>query len=538
MNTSYSPARPAIRLGFALLLGFGVCAPSQAVNLVLNVVDGADSGFNDTNPAQAVGGNQGTTLGEQRRIVMQHAFDIWGRALDGTVDVVVQASFAPLNCLSSSGTLGHGEPMQTLANFPGAPKADTVYPVALANQLAGEDLTPGPLDAGPLAAPQADDILLYVNSYLGTEFCLPEYTWYYGLDNQAGAHQMDFLNLVMHELAHGLGFYSNVDPVTGEAWNGMPSAYDRLVFDRKIGLSWGEMSAQRRKESALNQDNVVWNGGVVNALALGILGRGVAELRIGADDEVVRIGTASFGPALSGTPIEGTIVLADDATHPDYQTQNDACQSLVNGAAMAGNIALVSRGSCPFVQKALNVQAAGASAMIVFNNNETGIFGLGGNSEQVSIPVISVSQKDGLAILDRLPGLNASLLINNERFAGASPEGQVKLFTPKNPQAYYSIVHFDTSAHPDLLMEPALGASVHANSSLDMTALALKDIGWSVSDANQYFMPIVEQCRPIAVEPLFGLACFQQIASGLLQSGFIGNDTYNDLIDMAVNYQP
>lgn len=538
MKTSSNPTRPALKLGLALMLGLGVSAPSHAVNMLLNNVDAANSGFNDTTPAQPVGGNNGTTVGEQRRVVMQHAFDLWGDALDGSVDVVVQASFAPLNCLSSSGTLGHGEPMQTVANFPGAPKADTAYPVALANQLAGEDLTPGALDSGPLAEPKADDIVLYVNNRLGDTFCLPEYSWYYGLDNQAGERQMDFLNLVMHELAHGLGFHSNVDPVTGEAGYGMPSAYDRLVFDREAGLSWGEMSDERRKASAVNHGNVVWNGGVVSTLASGILARGVAELRIGPDGEILPIGTASFGPGLSVTPIEGEIVLADDATHPDYQTQNDACQALVNVADISGNIALVSRGSCSFTQKARNVQAAGARAMIVFNNSGTGIFGLAGDDDEVTIPVVSVSQKDGLAIKAQLPGLSASLLVNGQRIAGATAEGRVKLFTPKNPQAYSTIVHFDHSARPDLLMEPSIGKHVRANHNLDMTALALLDIGWSVSDANQFFMPIVEQCRPIASEPLFGLACFQQIATGLLQSDLIGIDTYNDLIDLAVNYQP
>lgn len=64
----------------------------------------------------------------------------------------------------------------------------------------------------------------------------------------------------------------------------------------------------------------------------------------------------------------------------------------------AGAIALVMRGEIPFSEKASNAQAAGARALIIFNN-EPGYFGatLGGRAE---IPVVLISGLDGGALKD------------------------------------------------------------------------------------------------------------------------------------------
>ena len=55
-------------------------------------------GFNDTTPAVPVGGNTGTTRGEQRLIAFQYAADLWGGILDSVVPIRVSAGFASLTC--------------------------------------------------------------------------------------------------------------------------------------------------------------------------------------------------------------------------------------------------------------------------------------------------------------------------------------------------------------------------------------------------------------------------------------------------------
>ena len=66
----------------------------------------------------------------------------------------------------------------------------------------------------------------------------------------------------------------------------------------------------------------------------------------------------------------------------------------------AGNIALVQRGTCPFLTKASNAIAAGATAVIVFNEGQEGRTEPypGDLGEPVAVPVISISYADGVEL--------------------------------------------------------------------------------------------------------------------------------------------
>jgi hypothetical protein len=57
--------------------------------------DRSGEGFNDPTPALPVGGNPGTTLGEQRRIAFQHAAALWSATLGNQVRIVVDAQLSP-----------------------------------------------------------------------------------------------------------------------------------------------------------------------------------------------------------------------------------------------------------------------------------------------------------------------------------------------------------------------------------------------------------------------------------------------------------
>jgi hypothetical protein len=103
-----------------LLVFVAVPAFGAATITIVNMnADGV--GFNDPTPVAPVGGNTGTTLGQQRLIAFQHAADIWGATLDSTVEIFIQASFVPLNCTASSATLGSAGTLSIFANFPGVP---------------------------------------------------------------------------------------------------------------------------------------------------------------------------------------------------------------------------------------------------------------------------------------------------------------------------------------------------------------------------------------------------------------------------------
>ena len=87
----------------AALCGAGV---AQAATIVIQSRDPAGVGFNDTTPVAPVGGNPGTTLGEQRMFVYRYVADVWEKALDSDVTITVSAAWEPLTCTASSATLG------------------------------------------------------------------------------------------------------------------------------------------------------------------------------------------------------------------------------------------------------------------------------------------------------------------------------------------------------------------------------------------------------------------------------------------------
>ncbi|RMF20920.1 MAG: peptidase, partial [Deltaproteobacteria bacterium] len=64
-----------------------VVGAQSALAVTINVVnnDGPGEGFNDATPVTPVGGNSGTTLGEQRLLAFQYAADLWGSRIDSNV---------------------------------------------------------------------------------------------------------------------------------------------------------------------------------------------------------------------------------------------------------------------------------------------------------------------------------------------------------------------------------------------------------------------------------------------------------------------
>ena len=96
----------------------------------------------------------------------------------------------------------------------------------------------------------------------------------------------------------------------------------------------------------------------------------------------------------------------------------------------AGNIALIERGEITFTQKALNAEAAGAVAAIIYNN-EPGPFAAQ-MAPASSIPVVAVTREDGEALLDLMAAdaVTASLDVSTElvevesRNVVASPPGE------------------------------------------------------------------------------------------------------------------
>ncbi len=426
-----------------VLAGLLVAAPSlQAATFTLINNDGPGEGFNDPTPVASIGGNPGTTLGEQRLNVFRTAGNIWGAILPSNVTIRVQAQF-----------------------IVGAPVANTEYSIALANKLAGTDL-----------APATNDMNAQFNSSVDNSTCLGTTNWYYGYDHQNGT-DVDLLAVVLHEFGHGLGFQTFASLSTGQWLNGRPDIYGRNIYDRSFGQRWDQLSNSQRAASATNTGNLVWNGQFVTGNAHLFLGP-AGSVHIDSPASIAGdkpFGTADFGPPLANPPITAEVVEAIDATPPT----NDACQPITNAAQLAGKIALIDRGTCTFLSKAQAAQAAGAVAVIIVNNAAGPPPGMSGSDPSMAIPTVSVTQDDGFLIHDEISlgsTVMASIGVDPAHLAGTDPEGRVRLYAPAPVEGGSSVSHFDVPATPNLLMEPFINDDL--TSSVDLTQYAFVDIGW------------------------------------------------------------
>jgi hypothetical protein len=520
MRATLSPTLLALSLA-------ALPAAARGAQITIVNVNAEGVGFNDPTPATPVGGNPGTTVGQQRLIAFQHAADIWGAALDSKVEIRIQSSFVPLTCTATAATLGSAGAIQVVLGFPGAEYADTLYHTALANKLAGEDLIPGPTNTS------ADDIRARFNSNIGATDCLVGTTWYYGLDIGHTASQINLVTVLLHEFAHGLGFSSFANVSTGALLVGFADVYSQFYFDNSTGKFRLEMTDVERKNSAINPRNVVWTGGHVSGAVPTVLAAGTPLLRVNAPSAAAgdyQVGSASFGPALSAAGITGDLVVALDAANAAGPSTIDACSAITNAADVAGRVAVVQRGTCGFVVKAANVQAAGAIAMVVIDNAAGGPpAGLGGTDPTITIPSVRITLADGQAIVAGLPA-RATLGVDPAVRAGADRAGNALLYTPNPVQPGSSVSHWDTIATPNQLMEPAINQDLRltVDAPYDLTHLLLRDVGWYPdADLDMVADDAGDQCLGSDLRPTIVIAGRD---TGVPNTFFTNGCTVSDLV--------
>jgi uncharacterized repeat protein (TIGR01451 family) len=141
------------------------------------------------------------------------------------------------------------------------------------------------------------------------------------------------------------------------------------------------------------------------------------------------VGTAAFGSVPPTSGLSGNVVQALDAADAAGPLTTDGCTApLTNAAALAGNIALIDRGTCGFVVKVKNAQDAGAVAVIIANSS-AGVFGnLGGADPTIVIPSVMVTFTDGNTLKANLAGLNATLFAGSDTLASFSSHGPRQIF--------------------------------------------------------------------------------------------------------------
>jgi Zn-dependent M28 family amino/carboxypeptidase len=91
-----------------------------------------------------------------------------------------------------------------------------------------------------------------------------------------------------------------------------------------------------------------------------------------------------------------------EATKPLVAVANLGCDAADYPAEVSGNIAFISRGTCPFSQKSINAKAAGAVAAIIYNNEPGELAGTLGEPFKEYAPVLGISQEDSKPLLEKL----------------------------------------------------------------------------------------------------------------------------------------
>jgi Bacterial Ig domain len=232
-------------------------------------MDGPGVGFNDTTPVTSVGGNAATTLGEARLNVLKEAGRLWGQQINSTVPIVIEARFTAQDCNATSGTLASTGPKFFYANAPEFPLPNVFYPAALAFAIAGRNFNGN------------NDIQTEINSNVdGSAGCLHGRTFYLGFNHTSGGN-IDLLNVMLHELGHGLGFVSLADSTGASSIdvnNNKLAIFDQFVFSETPapGKFWRAMTNAERAASETSSGNLVWKSPSFNFNRLTKLNQGLS----------------------------------------------------------------------------------------------------------------------------------------------------------------------------------------------------------------------------------------------------------------------
>lgn len=201
----------------------------------------------------------------------------------------------------------------------------------------------------------------------------------------------------------------------------MIAAMERALADgmHVLNMSIGSAFQWPQYPTAVAATRLVNKGMVVvasigNSGANGIYSAGapgLGEKVIGTasfDNTSVTLTTFSVSPdntAIGYSAMTGSVAAPTSGSLPMSRTGTatsaaDACSALPAGS-LTGTAALIRRGTCSFAIKAQNAQAAGAAAVVIYNNSAGRFAGTIAGSG-VTIPTVQVSDAEGVLIDGRL----------------------------------------------------------------------------------------------------------------------------------------
>jgi len=176
--------------------------------------------WSDATAASAVGGNPGTTLGQQRKNALQYAVQQLAQQLNSPVPISVHACWAHLGGTATRATLAHATSTNLALSdnsfpMPWLSKRHTWYTNTQIARMGGT--TPCGALGGDCDGVDGDVVEITFNSDIGTSSVLGGSPFYFGYTSDTSSNSSDFIAIAMHEITHGLGFIglANTDPSAG-----------------------------------------------------------------------------------------------------------------------------------------------------------------------------------------------------------------------------------------------------------------------------------------------------------------------------------
>lgn len=169
----------------------------------------------------------------------------------------------------------------------------------------------------------------------------------------------------------------------------------------------------------------------------GTLADGYASVPPAAPDlQIMPYGTAEFGPAIEVGQVFTYTYVPAVVVAP---ANTNGCAAFPAGA-FTGKAALISRGACNFSAKTRNAQAAGAVAVVLYNNTGgSAIMNMACGTvpcDDITIPTVMVGQNNGAAMIawyNAQGEANATVVLSGDAFSLGNTPDEVSNFSSRGP---------------------------------------------------------------------------------------------------------